>query len=257
MYISDRFESGNIELVEAVSDHHVLLRIRKDSNSDFFQWFYFRATGVCDQLCRFEIINAGESSYTKGWDGYRACASYDRETWFRVPTSYKNGVLSIDHTPEVDTVWYAYFAPYSYDRHLDLISRSISTGLRYGNSARLVGGVKHEVLGTTVDLAPMDLLVFGEPGERKRTVWFIGRQHPGETQASWWMEGMIGRLLDPGDAVSRSILEDAVVYVVPLMNPMVRDAGICEPMRLARTSIANGSPPRRSAARRSCVSARK
>ena len=32
----------------------------------------------------------------------QACASYDRKTWFRVPTSYDadTGVLLIEHTPE-------------------------------------------------------------------------------------------------------------------------------------------------------------
>jgi murein tripeptide amidase MpaA len=30
----------------------------------------------------------------------------------------------------------------------------------------------------------------------KRVVWIIGRQHPGESMASWWMEGFVRRLLD-------------------------------------------------------------
>lgn len=218
MHITDRFDGGNIEIVEASNPRDIRLRIRTDSNSDFYQWFYFRASGVVGEDCVFRIVNAGTASYPKGWEGYRACASYDRETWFRVPTDFVNGTLTIRLRPETDTVWIAYFAPYAYDRHLDLISRSLATGLRYGNAN---GGrpVRHEVLGTTIDLAPMDLLVFGIPSAGRRSVWFIGRQHPGETQASWWMEGMIGRMLDPGDRIVDSILDRAVVHVVPLMNP--------------------------------------
>jgi hypothetical protein len=43
----------------------------------------------------------------------------------RVPTTYDSdsGVLSIRHTPECDAVQYAYFAPYTYNRHRNLIAR--------------------------------------------------------------------------------------------------------------------------------------
>ncbi|MCQ6508072.1 M14 family zinc carboxypeptidase, partial [Vibrio parahaemolyticus] len=44
-------------------------------------------------------------------------------------------------------------------------------------------------------------------------------QHPGETMAEWFMEGMIQRLLDENDKVARALLEKAVLYVVPNMNP--------------------------------------
>ena len=49
--------------------------------------------------------------------------------------------------------------------------------------------------------------------------WAIGRQHPGEVQASWWMEGFLGALLDKGNPAARSLLDKATVYVVPNMNP--------------------------------------
>ena len=37
-------------------------------------------------------------------------------------TSYADGVLTIRFTPETDCVWLAYFAPYSMERHHDLVS---------------------------------------------------------------------------------------------------------------------------------------
>jgi hypothetical protein len=44
----------------------------------------------------------------------------------RVPTQYDtdSGVLTISHTPECDAVQYAYFAPYTYNRHRQLIART-------------------------------------------------------------------------------------------------------------------------------------
>ena len=58
-----------------------------------------------------------------GWPDYRACLSTDREEWVRVDgTSYADGVLTIRFTPPADIVWLAYFAPYSMERHHDLVA---------------------------------------------------------------------------------------------------------------------------------------
>ena len=208
MQISANFDAGNIEVIDARDPSAVRLAICKDSNADFFQWFYFRAVAGRGVDCAFRIENAGSASYIKGWEGYQAVASYDRIDWFRVPTTYKNQVLTIRHTPERDTVHYAYFAPYSWERQQDYIAKCLT-------SPR----VRHEVLGQTIDGTDLDLLVIGTPGEGKRACWTVGRQHPGESQASWWMEGFLDRLTDEADPVARAVLNKAVLYVVPHMNP--------------------------------------
>lgn len=59
----------------------------------------------------------------------------------------------------------------------------------------------------------------GEHGEGKRVIWVIARQHPGESMAEWFAEGLLERLTDPHDATSRALLDKAVFYVVPNMNP--------------------------------------
>ncbi len=208
MHISANFDSGNIEVIDATDAANVRLNIRKDTNSDFFQWFNFRAVGVQGTDCAFRIENASQASYAKGWEDYRAVASYDREIWFRVPTEYDGTVLTIRHTPEYNAVHYAYFAPYSTERYRDYMAYCQS-------SPR----VSLDVLGQTLDGADLDLLVIGTPGEGKRVCWVVGRQHPGETQASWWMEGFVDRLTDDADPVARAVLDKAVLYVVPNMNP--------------------------------------
>jgi len=208
MHISANFDSGNIEVIDATDPAAIRLRIRKDTKSDFFQWFHFRAVGARGRPCAFRIENAGEASFARGWEDYRAVASYDRIDWFRVPTDYDGGVLTIRHAPERDSVYYAYFAPYSNERHRDAMAR-------YLGSPR----VRLEVLGQTLDGAELDLLTIGEAADGKRACWTIGRQHPGETQASWWMEGFLDRLTDESDPVSRAVLDAAVLYVVPNMNP--------------------------------------
>jgi murein tripeptide amidase MpaA len=208
MHVSSAFDSGNIEVVGASPTGDVELQIRPDAGGDHFQWFHFRVTGARDVKLAMRIVNAKKVSYPDGWRDYRACASYDRDDWFRVETKWDGEVLEIQHTPETDSVYYAYFAPYSLERHADLVA-----------AAQCVDGVTHERLGSTVDGRDLDLLRIGSGEKGKRACWIIARQHPGESMAEWLVEGLMERLLDPEDAVARWLLDRAEFFIVPNMNP--------------------------------------
>jgi len=208
MRITSDFDSGNI-LVESLADPgDIRLKIRTDPGKEaFYQWFHFRLTGARGVPVTLRIINAGGATYPAGWENYRAVASADRQRWTRVDTSYRDGVLEIRDTPQGDCVHYAYFAPYSAERRLDLVARAAASGR-----------AKLELLGPSLDGEHLECLAFG-PEKPKRTLWAIARQHPGETMASWWMDGFIDRLLDPADSLVRSVLETTRLMVVPNMCP--------------------------------------
>lgn len=208
IFINSNFDGGNIECINTDRADNIQLAIRCDNQSDFYQWFYFRAANVLDIPCRYVISNAAHAAYPRGWENYQAVASYDREYWFRVATRYDNGQLIIQHNSTQPQIYFAYFAPYSMERHADLLAYAQSTG-----------ACDIQTLGTTLDGQSIDCLRFGEDTAGKKKLWFIARQHPGETMAEWWMEGMINRLLDDSDAVVKSILAKAVIYLVPNMNP--------------------------------------
>ena len=214
MIISSQFDGGNIECTEQSDASNIQLRIKADNQSEFYQWFYFKASNVKDTDCRYVINNAGGAAYTGGWTNYQAVASYDREYWFRVETSFENGELVIEHNSICDQIYFAYFAPYSMERHADLIAFAQSSEL-----------CEVETLGSSLDGQAIECLRFGESGgsgesgDNKKTIWMIARQHPGESMAEWWMEGLINRLVDDTDPVVRAILQKAVIYLVPNMNP--------------------------------------
>jgi murein tripeptide amidase MpaA len=205
--ISQNFDAGAIEVVKAEEADTIELKLRKDSHADIWQWFHFRLQGARHQETVMRILNAGEATYAKGWENYRAVASYDRETWFRVDTEFDGKVMTIRHTPEYDSVYYAYFEPYSWERHLDLLS-----SVQHSPLVEVVD------LGNTVDGRDLNVVVVGDPAAEKK-VWIIARQHPGETMAEWLVEGLLGALLDQANPIARSILEKAVLYIVPNMNP--------------------------------------
>ena len=207
MIISSEFDAGNIECLDSSDAHNIHLRIRSDNKSEFYQWFYFRAANVKNIDCRYVINNAAGAAYTGGWKDYRAVASYDREYWFRVNTEYDGERLIIQHRSAYDQIYFAYFAPYSMERHADLIALAQTSDY-----------CEVETLGHSLDGQAIDCLRFGDENAGKK-IWMIARQHPGESMAEWWMEGLVNRLIDDTDPVVREILQKAVIYLVPNMNP--------------------------------------
>ncbi|MFT6918110.1 MAG: murein tripeptide amidase MpaA [Cognaticolwellia sp.] len=208
MQISANFDSGNIDVISAKDPSNIQLAIKKDNQSAFYQWFHFKLHNTEHVEHVMHLTNAGKSAYVDGWKDYQAVASYDRQHWFRVPTEFDGENLTITFTPEYDATYFAYFAPYSYERHQDLI-----------HSAQLDIDCQLQVLGQTLDGRDMSVLKVGEEGAGKKVIWLTARQHPGESMAEWFMEGFIDRLLDEDDGVARSLLNSAVFYLVPNMNP--------------------------------------
>jgi murein tripeptide amidase MpaA len=206
--ISSEFDSGNIEVKSSDDPLRVKLSIRPDVGGEHLQWFYFRVSGARDQALRLHLTNAGDSSYPRGWENYRACASSDRKNWTRVPTRYTDGALVIEDTPRTDLVYYAYFAPYTSEQHQDLISQTSAHPL-----------TQLERLGATLDGRDLDLLRIGDGEGSRKPCYIIARQHPGETMAEWFVDGLLARLLDRDDPVARALLSMATFYVVPNMNP--------------------------------------
>jgi murein tripeptide amidase MpaA len=212
MHITANFDAGNIDVISLEDKKDIQLAIRPDVGEEFFQWFNFRLSGEIGEQYVLNIVNAGEASYLEGWENYQAVASYDREYWFRLPTSYKDGKLTIVAELECDTIQIAYFAPYSYERHQDLLAAVQTHPL-----------VSVEHLGETLDKRDLTLVKIADgdssSDKSKRNIWITARQHPGETMAEWLVEGLLYSLLDSDNAIAKLLLEKANFYIVPNMNP--------------------------------------
>ena len=212
MHITANFDAGNIDVISLEDRKNIQLAIRPDVGEEFFQWFNFRLSGEVGEQYVLNIVNAGQASYLEGWENYQAVASYDREYWFRLPTSYKDGKLTIVVELECDTIQIAYFAPYSYERHQDLLAALQTHPL-----------VSLGHLGETLDKRDLTLIKIGNADSNsdvnKRNIWITARQHPGETMAEWLVEGLLYSLLDSDNATAKLLLEKANFYIVPNMNP--------------------------------------
>jgi len=209
MQISSNFDSGNIEVIDASNPQQVLLAIRPDLNSGHFQWFHFKVEGLQPgQRYGFSLGNAGQSSYKNAWSGYHAMASYDQRDWFRVPSRFEEGALKFDIEPQHEQIWFAYFEPYSRERHSQLIE-----------DAQRLAGAELFATGKSIEGRPIELLRISRNPQAQRKIWLIAQQHPGEHMAEWFMQGLLERLQRRDDAELNTLLEQADLYLVPNMNP--------------------------------------
>jgi murein tripeptide amidase MpaA len=208
IFIDAGFDSGNIDVL-GIAGNTARLAIRRDNASDFFQWFHFRVSAPAGEEVVLKLTGLNASAYPGGWPDYDACVSEDRDYWARAASSFDKdedgGTLTIRYLPAGGVFWCAYFAPYSMERHHDLVAEAASSE-----------GVDYVRLGTTLDGQPIDCL---EMGEGSTQVWLYARQHPGETQAEWWMEGALECLTDPADPVARALRAKCRLHIVPNCNP--------------------------------------
>jgi murein tripeptide amidase MpaA len=227
--ISSAFDGGNIQ-VESQTAEAVQLKIKPDPYTELekkshMQSFAFKATADSTspaQKVVYEIINAKDVSFPAAWDGTTVCYSTDSETWQRVrSTSYDgaSGVLRWEwtHAGADASVFFAYFDLYPYERQLRLVAKCAAMAA----GTQPPAGLRVRSLGQTLDGRELDCI---SVGTGTLQAWAIHRQHPGESQASFFAEGLLDRLLGLGtggviDGLVQRALRLYTFHVVPNMNP--------------------------------------
>jgi murein tripeptide amidase MpaA len=226
--ISDTFDGGNVKFIEERPNKNdpdnvidVIVKIKPDVYTELeeishMQYFSFRATiGELDgpQKVNYIIDNAEDVSYPEAWTGTTVCYSdnvEDVDSWKRnQDTFYMEGKLTFEHLHETSgSVFFSYFPPYSYARHLSLVSKCEKFAYV-------------QTLGQSVDGREIECVSLGT-GDL--VCWIIHRQHPGETMAEHFAEGLLTRLLGMNtegvvDDKVKKILEIYKFYIVPCMCP--------------------------------------
>ncbi|GKY94395.1 hypothetical protein MPSEU_000405500 [Mayamaea pseudoterrestris] len=230
--ISDAFDGGNIKHVATTPDADTLnvsLHIKPDvytelENIQHMQYFCFRAminftdssnSSSSQQTVKYSIDNASKVSYPLAWTGSTVFYSTDYSNvdgWKRVKdTFYTEGCLWWEYTHQQQSesvVYFTYFPPYTYERHLQLI-----------NKCQAYAHV--ESLGQSPDGREIECV---KVGTGDLVCWMIHRQHPGETMAEHYAEGLLNRLLGLEtqgalDDQTKRLLGLYTFYIVPCMCP--------------------------------------
>ena len=230
--ISDAFDGGNIKFIRQRPNENdpeniidIVLHIKPDIYTELekighMQYFSFRASisGISSgsQKINYIIENAEAVSYPEAWTGSTVCYSNnveDPDSWLRnQDTFYTDGKLSWihEHTKNGST-FFSYFPPFSYSRHLDLVSKCG----KYSNV---------ESLGQSLDGREIECVMAGTTNPEGLKCWIIHRQHPGETMAEHYAEGLLTKLLGLDtdgkvDEQVQRVLNKYQFFIVPCMCP--------------------------------------
>ena len=219
---STDFEAGAAENLHCRKDGSIGFSIPKDPGGNEYLWFYFKVSSDSKKPLEFVLENA-ESAHQTGWRWKisRPLFSTDGRTWIRAKeTSYKDvfGLASkLGRRPvfrfrspiTADTLWVAYSYPYT-NSDLTAFLKTIENSQNVAISALGKSQEGREIV--KVQIIEDQVL----DKEKKPWIWFIGREHPGETPLSFVCEGIIGALLN--SIVGDRLRENFDFTLIPMLN---------------------------------------
>ncbi|GAX77932.1 hypothetical protein CEUSTIGMA_g5374.t1 [Chlamydomonas eustigma] len=241
LVFESRFESGNLRRVVQVYPNEYDLILRPDVNTrGHTQWFYFSImNGRKGERYKFNLINLmKDDSLYDGDGGMLPLVHSQKELessgtgWHRAGEKvayYANTIrrgrhkryctltftLTLKH--DEDLVHIAHCYPFTYSdlqRYLGALDTDSD------HKARL----RRECLCTSLAGNTCDLLTITSPSssqealKRRRGVIISSRVHPGESNASWMMKGVIDFLLGPSKE-ARQLCDQFIFKIIPMLNP--------------------------------------
>ncbi|KJH52980.1 zinc carboxypeptidase [Dictyocaulus viviparus] len=239
LLFESRFESGNLRRATQIGPNYYELILSPDINQrkQHYQWFYFEVSNIInDVVYTFEIVNCLKptSMYNKGMQPVMYSvgdAITGHPGWVRVGESlsyYRNLYTSGDccetdeNTPKKRYV----STPSSYYyRMLSIVMKYVHTtiarclsqipdNLYYSNRVigESLGGNPVNLLTITASCSTSDII-------SKDCIFLSSRVHPGESNASWMMHGILETLLMSSEPLVEEMRQKFVFKIVPILNP--------------------------------------
>ena len=229
------FESGNLAKVYQLSNdsYHCILEYDRNPSGSC-QWFYFLIRNMRkDTKYKFYIsgFHKGKSLYCTGAKVFwysRKQALKDGISWSRGGTKYAYQVtkrlkkkkkraslqFQISFPYNDDEVCLCYALPYTYS---DLLK-----SIEHWEKIAKPGWFSKEKLCDTVGGRACPLLTITNPEspiplDKKQCVFITGRIHPGESNSSYLVHGLMDFFLS-NDPAAKYILDHCIVKCVPMIN---------------------------------------
>ncbi len=217
---STDFEQGNAKDVHLRDDGAVGFSIEKAPGGEEYLWFYFKIYSNSVEPLEFVLENAAGAHQTgKRWNITRPFFSSDGKQWQRASKTHYGKEKGLTHLLEdpvfkfkspiaAETLHVAYFQPYTNEMLISFIEKIKSRD-----------EVSISSLGLSKQGRDIHLLKIELPEKSDSTcksIWIIGREHPGETPLSFVCEGMIEELLN--DPAGQRLLANCHFNIVPILN---------------------------------------
>ena len=245
LIFESRFESGNLLAAIKLNDNEYDLILQNDINTNgHTQWFFFRVGNTRKgEKVRFNIINLAkpDSLYnygmkilcfsnvlkqTNGTGWHRIGESivyyqneFKKEGTSRYSKTFYTLTFTIEFTHDNDQQFFSHCFPYTYSDlqdDLNKIEKDCNSSNFYHRSTltRTLAGNRCEYLTiTSKDKDPKSAKALAKKG-----VFISARVHPGESNSSWMMKGVIEFLVG-NTPEARALRDNFVFKIVPFLNP--------------------------------------
>ncbi|CAD8200314.1 unnamed protein product [Paramecium pentaurelia] len=212
------FESGNLDLVTQVSEFEYNLYMRVDGNTQgHTSWYNFELNGMKKgEKIQLNICNftKSHSLYERGMKPY-IWRSTNQE-WLQGGENVQyrtsqnnNNCLSfcIICNQDNELIKIAYCVPYTYSQLLEYCD----------NLQKNCNHVKCSILCESLGGVQLPMFTFSKyKNKNKKCIIIQARIHPGESNGSWVMQGVMDYLSSQS---AIKILEKCIIKVIPMMNP--------------------------------------
>uniref|UniRef100_A0A914XTX5 Cytosolic carboxypeptidase 1 n=1 Tax=Plectus sambesii TaxID=2011161 RepID=A0A914XTX5_9BILA len=248
LLFESRFECGNLRRATQVGPAHYELILSPDVNQNrpHFQWFYFEVSNNEANLpYTFEIINClkTHSMFSTGMQPVMFStseAAQARPGWVRAghsvcyyrnlytehqsgkkksageTRSYFSVRFTITFRHKADVCYLAYHYPYTYtylQAKLECLLANPGPNVHV-RSEKLCDSLA----GNAVPILTITAAGSREEVSQREIVFLSGRVHPGESNASWMMQGCISFLLSNAQKAI-DLRERFIFKLVPMLNP--------------------------------------
>lgn len=243
---NSKFESGNLAQAIKISENEYNLYLEEDTQTQgYTQWYYFSVKSFkSEHTVKFNILNLAKphSLYTHGlkplifstkseqsWVSGGFDISYIQNSIPRKeiqaggPSTYFTLSFSYTFEYEADRVFFSYSYPYTYTRlqkYLeDLQKNSIYRPfLKISNLCKTLAGNDCPLLTITENVQDYLSEKLMANGQKKQIVVVTARVHPGESNSSFIVKGLVDYLLNSIEE-AKSLRSRFVFQIVPMLNP--------------------------------------
>jgi len=241
-----RFESGNLRMGLQVTEYEYDLILKNDINSGkTSNWFFFRVNlknlkkinfSENPQLLKFNIINCLkiDTLFSKG---LKVLYYIERlKKWYRNTKNnyyYSNSLVieekklhsltfSIELNRDFDeeTLYFSYCYPYTFSYLQNYLASILNNQCILQKNI-----IRHEVIGKSLAGNNLDMLIITkfesafEDIAYRPCIILTSRVHPGESNSSFVIQGLIDFLLENNNTIAETLKKTFIFKIVPMLNP--------------------------------------
>ncbi|KAG2381432.1 hypothetical protein C9374_006421 [Naegleria lovaniensis] len=238
LIFESRFESGNLRRAVQIFDYEYDLILKFDvETSGHTQWFYFSVKNAKKgKKYKFNIVNylkpgslynqgmmpliySVHDANTKGigWTRGGSDICYYRNNIRRKSGNFYTLTFTVEFDNDDDTYFFAYSYPYTYTNLQNYLNNLEKDKIRSQFVRRRI--LCQDVAGNACDLLTITSFACDPTAlKRRKGVVLTARVHPGESNSSWMIKGVIDFLT--GSSIESKVLRENFIFkVVPMLNP--------------------------------------